>query len=145
MPEALRERVRSISDVELKENLTLGRAAFQEGVFEIYVEEAKNRNISLEEVDLVKYKEEKAASSTLNIVKFGYALGALGGIGGYIVALVLAFRKNRNSKEKFYSLENRKKAKWIAIFTTGMIIVGWPAIWLALSLLFRMLVQVTGT
>jgi hypothetical protein len=139
--ENVKLKVASMSDYQLKQNISEGKDSYQEGVYQIYLDEAKKRNIEINENTIEEIKKDNLTYTGLNIVKLGYGLGLLGGIGGYIVAGIILLRKTKPERKLvYYPEEIRKHAKWIIVFTTFMIVIGWRLIGYGIGLIYNLII-----
>lgn len=138
----IKKNVEKMSDYQLKLNISEGRKAYQKGVFQLYIEEAEKRGVKTTKDAMDKIKEENREKGGLDIVKVGYGLGFLGGVGGYVVSAVILFRRVKsNDKNAYYPEEVRKHAKWIILFTTLMIVIGWRLIGFLLALFCQAIIR----
>lgn len=127
--EALKKNVVSVPDDRLRQYISEGKDAYVEGVYQIYVTEAERRAISISDESIEETKADYRDNQGQNLVKLGYALGFLGGIGGYIVAIVIWVRKIQpEGKYSYYPKETKRHVPLIIAFTTIMVFIGWRLI-----------------
>jgi len=137
--ENIKSKVASMSDYQLKQNISEGKDSYQENVYQIYIDEAQKRNIEINEDTIEEIRTDNLTDAGLNIVKLGYGLGLLGGIGGYIVAGIILLRKTKPERKlAYYPKEIRKHAKWIIVGTTFMIVIGWRLIAFGIGLIYNL-------
>ena len=55
--ENVKSKVASMSDYQVKQNISEGKDSYQEGVYQIYLDEAKKRNIEINENTIEEIKK----------------------------------------------------------------------------------------
>ncbi len=114
----IKRTITALSDYQLKACISEGESSYENGIFQLYLDEARKRNLKIDNEEIKQVRKEISKSKAYNIVKFGYAFAALGGLAGIIIALVLLLRKKTDETGKrydFYPKEIRRHGYFILL------------------------------
>ncbi|MDP4181972.1 MAG: hypothetical protein Q8942_12875 [Bacillota bacterium] len=132
--ETIQEKLKNMETTELLNELSYGKEAFQEHIYELYMQEAIDRGIVdekfLDKIEVVKeennYQEGK---KLLDIGIFMLIIFLFFGIPSFIIGLKLS--KKNNDGTYAYDEKIRKNAKLLIIIP--------PCVWGFVSLIFLLL------
>jgi hypothetical protein len=129
--ETIQEKLKTIETTELLKELSYGKEAFQENVYELYMQEAINRGIVDENFfDIIEDIKEKngnqKGNKLLNVGIFMLATFLFFGIPSVVIGLKL--NEKNNDGTYAYDEKIRKTAKILIVIPT--------CIWVGVALLF---------
>ena len=136
MAQDIRIAIADLNDQQLLIRIGEGPSSYQEGIYALYIEEARKRNLNIEQSAIEQVNVNVQNIKTNNLVRAGYALSFVGGLGGFIIAYILT-RKNKITKEYKYPKDIRKHTNNFLGISAVMITVGW----LIIGLIIRYLIE----
>ncbi len=110
----------------LERVISTNPADFKEGVYDIYLNEYKSRNLDKKDFNIEEkiedIKQKNMNSYKANIVSFGYVFSILGGLIGIIIAIYLLVKTEDSTEVKKRNIKHGITMLVIAIF---MMTIGW--------------------
>jgi|GEM_PF-2759998 len=121
--------IKKLSDYGLKLQLSEGKDAYRNGIYDLLLEEAKNREIEINQDTIMNALIENNDKQELNIVKLGYAWAFIFGILGLILGIYIIIKKEKNNKKEYkFNDIVRNHGRNIIIISLIMLTFGWTLI-----------------